>query len=444
MNRSLWICGLALLGGAIGCAKDACKSQPTSFELDLSTGALGAAIHSVTIDLSIDSAHLEKTFEIAGQLDDGRTSLAVTIDQPPTSEFSLSVAVHAFSGTGGSGDLLASGDKQLRATPDGCNQFGLDLSPAANDAGVADAMTPADSGDDAGVDGGTVDGSLGMDAEPTDLEPADGAPDAGAMDAEPLDAPDPDAASPDAELPDLGPADAGSCLSELDPTTVALYEFDGNLTDSTTTAPHHGALNGNGTSFTPGTPACGQALRFASGPVVDGYGRIPDSQDFSLATGSIDFFVARPAAPPNRALTVLSRDSSGNVAGSLTVYLSCAGNVIVKLEAADGPHYRCSATAAPAGGWSHVGLNFGAPGLELYIDGTAANHVGALGLGGANCSSRVPCDGTTTGGIDGVREAWILGASNEASAAGTTNNLSLPLRGGAIDRLRISNARRAF
>lgn len=430
------------------CSREACKSELAGFQLDIAAGAEASAIRSLKVELVIDGAHYEKSFDIAGQLADGATSLAVTVDGAPSSTFALRIITRAYAEPGGQGALLAEAQADVMSTPDGCNRHSLSLRSASGadagptDLGSADAGPPDTGPPDAGeaMDAGPPDAGEAMDAE---------AADSGLLgDVEIADLPPLDAGFADAEPSDLGAPDGGASICQLpaDPFTAAQYDFENNLSD-TSGRGNDGALLGSGTSFVagPAIAGCGSALSFSTSGSVVGHGQIPDAPAFQLPTGSIDLYLRRPINPPNRPLAVLAKDSSGNVAGSIALWLNCDGVVVLKLEGADGnPHYRCSAGTLAPNVWSYVGINFGPGGLDLYVDGVRGERVGRIGLDGVNCNSDISCGGQSTDGLSGNQNPWILGASSQSSPAGSNSNLSSPFRGGAIDRLRISSSTRSF
>ncbi len=456
--RRLLLLALSLTAMS-ACSREACKSEPAGFQLDIAAGAEGSATRSLTVELVIDGAHYEKSFDLAGQLADGATSLAVTVDGAPSSTFTMRISTRAYAEPGGRGALLAEAQADVMNTPDGCNRHSLSLRSATGadagpvDLGSADAGSPDAGPEDTSeaADAGAPDTGEAMDA---------GLPDTGeAMDAEAADSgllgdveisdlPPLDAGFADAEPSDLGALDGGASICQLpaDPSTAAQYDFENNLSD-TSGRGNDGALLGSGSSFVagPAIAGCGSALSFSTSGSVVGHGQIPHAPAFQLPLGSIDLYLRRPINPPNRPLAVLAKDSSGNVAGSLALWLNCDGVVVLKFEGADGnAHYRCSAGTLAPNVWSYVGINFGPGGLDLYVDGVRGERVGRIGLDGANCNSDISCGGQSTDGLSGNQNPWILGASSQNSPAGSNSNLSSPFRGGAIDRLRISSSTRSF
>jgi hypothetical protein len=414
---------LSALAGSLlfGCKKDACKDEPPSFQLDVV--ADDSSAKSVVVELVNGSERRRRTFELGTELLDGRTSIAVEVEPAFVGQVMLNV--RTLDGMGGGGAVLQQGSGTFEVMGDGCNRFTVELTDGQPqpDGGQNDAQ-PGDGDVDGGVDGG-ADG---------------GQPDGNDLDATDMDALDPEAGQPDAMEdagePDLGVDTGPRCNDIVDPDTVALYSMEGDLNDAT--GGHNGALSGNAT-FEAGEPTCGNALRISGGNQVQGYGMVPDSADFDLAEGSIDLWL-RNTVVPTRALGVLSRDSAGAVTGRFTLYIACDGTVVAKLDDA----YRCSAAPVTAGQWTHVGVNFGAAGFELWIDGAIQNRATPVGLIGQNCSQTVNCGDAATGGLAGNDNPWILGASADGSVEGQGSPLSLPFRDGLLDAFRISDVRRSF
>lgn len=415
----------ALIFALSGCAKDACEKEPPSFQLDLTSTIRGA--RSMVVELSPERRR--RTFDLGGELDDGATSIAIEVASPGD----VTIAVRTFAEAGAMGPELEMGGGRFTIEDNGCNRLSVALTRSgATDAGM-------DAGPDAG-DGGSVDAGAMEDAG--DAEPID-AGDAGETDADldAGDAGDPDAGDPDAGDPDTGEVDTGApdagmaCVETADGDTVALYRFEGDLTDET--GMFDGSVSGTAT-FSPTFAACGGALGFDANPNPQGWGVVDDDAAFDLATGSIDFWLQHAALPAQRAYGVLSRDSSLDLPGHLTIYVACDGTIVAKL----GTVYRCSNQAVAPGVPAYVAVSFGPPSFELFVDGVASTRTDSVGLIGIGCGTPVPCGGASTSGIDGTDNPWIIGASADASTEGMGNNLALPFREGRIDSLRISSIRR--
>jgi hypothetical protein len=359
-RRALYIASLISTGAACKSA-DTCKTQPAAFQLDVVlTSAFQAdtsAIKPLLVDLTLNGATFEQSFDVQNQLMDGSTSIAVDIAMAP-----------------------------------------MDAQPS---------------------DG------------PGDALPSDGQPDAQAMDA-----------APDASIH----PDAAICFPlAVDPTFVAYYAFEGNTLDST--ANHHdGTVHGTGVGYTPGPTGCSQAITFAT--AQSAYVEVAHAADLDLPQGSIDFWIEAPAPPLSQAEGVISRDSQTIIDGSLTVFVTCNGTLVAKLESGGTATYICSRFPLRQR-WSYVGINFGgtsARPFEVFINGNAVSSTvtaGSVGLGGAGCTQTVPCGGYTTGGLTGNAQPFVFGASMEDADPGMDDNPSAFFTG-ALDELRISSVRRLF
>lgn len=250
-----------------------------------------------------------------------------------------------------------------------------------------------------------------------------------------------DAGEPDAGLdasPDAAP-DAGSSLCPgADGDTVALYRFDpaGDLDDSA--GDHDGSLSGAALQSPDAQTGCGQAVAFTDGG--SSFIVVEPSDDFDLATGSIDLFVR--SGPLGTERGIFSRDAIGIGAGHFTAVIDASGRFVVRMQAIgvqdDG---LCSDQLAVPGQWHHLAINFGAPRAELFLDGvlgTNDEEVTILGNQNFTCNTDHP-EGIDTDGLP-----WVFGAENTASTSGETADAATFFEGGAIDQVRISSVRRDF
>ncbi len=414
--------GIALLGGLLsGCVKSACEDEAPSFLLEV-TGDF-STLTALRVELSGTLGNLRRDFALGEVGADGSTSLVVELAPPPESPIELTITVI---GLDAQQAPRGSAQRSTTLVANGCNRIRLQLGEGA-DAGVDRADTGAQ-------DSGPEDLGIG-DADPGD----NGLNDLGTADLGP-----PDLGVDGGEMPDIGidtgidgGVDAGGCVQMLDPTTVALYTLDGDATDLS--GAHPGNLNGN-TDFEPGPAGCGQALGLSNAGVVQGHLSIPHAQPFALASGAIDLWVY-----PNingRAMGVLTKDAQG-ASDAFGLFVACSGHLVANLRVGDSNYYQCSTQPLPSNSWSHIGLNFGAGGFALYIDGGQAQGAQSQGLFGGNCNETITCGTSTTAGLQNSTQPWILGASSHDSPNGS-GNLSLPLRAGRVDNLRLSSAPRIF
>ena len=254
--------------------------------------------------------------------------------------------------------------------------------------------------------------------------------------------------SPDLHLnPDQAPAMDASlppCVASTDSDTLALYTFDkgSGTTMIDAAGKHHGSIKGSGVQRQPGKKGCGSALHF-SGVVTpyDNYALIPDSKDWLFTKGSLDFWIHIPKLTTKRSMGIISRDAIGSSTGHLTVMRSCAGRFVVRLQLKSENRVACSGIL-PGDAWYHVGINLGAPGVKLYVDGKKGTAKDKDSYG-PTCQWTVQCGTPGVGNISGPAEPWVVGAASYHSAAGKPEPVSDPLQG-SIDSLRISSARRPF
>jgi hypothetical protein len=106
-----------------GC-QDECKSQPPSFQLDI-TGMSDAG--SIDVVLLFGGERYAKTYDVQENLADGQTSIAVELFPAPSGDFQLDVDVIAYRGVGASGAVIGTGNGHLDGTADGCNRFEIEI-----------------------------------------------------------------------------------------------------------------------------------------------------------------------------------------------------------------------------------------------------------------------------------------------------------------------------
>ncbi|MBN1656638.1 MAG: LamG domain-containing protein [Deltaproteobacteria bacterium] len=212
------------------------------------------------------------------------------------------------------------------------------------------------------------------------------------------------------------------------PETLAIYCFEDNdqpndiVVDST--GQHDGKIIGTKTRVVRGPTCCGMA-RFFSESNSASYIEIPDSHDWDLDKGSISFWVRINAcfiAGQSQGLisrASADRDEDGHLGLLLLSECNWAAFAAVDGEAIE---VRADRSLTP-GKWSHININFGPPGLELYLDG------------------RLVAEDTFRSGMEGSRNPWVIGADTREAKPGTASPPVHFLTGAAIDLLRISSAR---
>lgn len=266
---------------------------------------------------------------------------------------------------------------------------------------------------------------------------------AGVTDAAAGDAGVTDGAAGDAADTDA-PADAGNdggpsgrCpLSDVD--TVSLFSVDGDmggsvLTDAAGTL--DGLVAGGVASTMAGPGGCGEALTFPIGVA----GRLLDAPAWQLDDGSVDLWVRRPGSLTTFA-GLVTRDATGNRAGHFAIFIGPTGRVVTRLQTGSGSGQVCSEVALAVDEWTHIGVNFGSAGLELWVNGESVQGGGTIvGPNGVTLT----CGSGIAGGIAGNNNHWVIGASN-ASFADATDSYRDGFADGAIDHFRISRSRRDF
>jgi hypothetical protein len=240
-----------------------------------------------------------------------------------------------------------------------------------------------------------------------------------------------DAAAPIAGgCPGPGSADAG---------VVALYPFDddeGRSQVADTVGGHNGSAQLGLVSTVEGPEDCGRALAFGE----QGYVVIDDSPAWDLESGSIDLWLWVPAELTDH-VGVVSRDQRDrDDPGHFTLFVDDAGHALARVQPASASGeldaLSCSEVELPREQWLHIGVNFGPPRVELYLDGELVS-----GLGPSTLRDECGQDGPF--GIAGNDLPWVLGRATHHSE-GILDTLELPATGFAIDHLRISNRRRDF
>jgi hypothetical protein len=229
------------------------------------------------------------------------------------------------------------------------------------------------------------------------------------------------------------------CDDPLDPWTVGLYRMEDVAQE--TFSDSVGSLDGIFVGATPttvdGPPGCGQALSIVGAM----FAVAPLSTAWQLEEGSIDFWVRLPSPPTDASgLGIISRDASGQeFPGHLTASYLSDGRVVTRLQSSTTEVIRCSEPLDPDT-WYFVGINFGPPDLELFIDGVRAENRGVWNTGGTVYTCGEPLEI----GLDGNNNPWVIGASAVGSNEGGYTDTKDFFSGGAIDELRLSMTRRPY
>ena len=228
-----------------------------------------------------------------------------------------------------------------------------------------------------------------------------------------------------------------ACPQDVDDATLALYNFERDLSDATDNHP----ASYSGTEepqYVDAGPGCDLGLAMS----LQYHVYIDDSPAWDLDRGAIDFWLYPSGISDFDPYSILSRDADGTAfPGHITIYLAGNGSGRIFARMQDGSElYVCSNYAPQLGTWTHVAFNFGPPRVELYINGILQDYTGFVPF----YDQWVTCGIEGTHSIAGNSNPWIIGASADVSSEGESNNLRGFAQGAAIDALRISNQRRNF
>lgn len=185
----------------------------------------------------------------------------------------------------------------------------------------------------------------------------------------------------------------------------------------------------------PGPDGCGNALALGDAGL---FAQIPNLPDWDLDEGSIDFWLRVPEVAG--AYGVLGRDQLGTeLPGHFSVWLTPDNTVTLRLQGATAHGTHCTDAALAPGQWAHVAFNFGDAGSELWVEGVLGTRIGDPRI-----ETIVPeCGSSTTDGIAGNEQPWVLGFDTSRSGD-ALDGLLHHFSGGAIDALQISAVRRDF
>jgi hypothetical protein len=275
------------------------------------------------------------------------------------------------------------------------------------------------------------------DVGPADLS-ADGQAQDTGLDQLALDQRTPDLLAPDsAPLVDSGPDTTPSCSASTDKETVALYTFEatkpGSKIENVAGKGRDATIQaGSLTPISNGPMGCGKAGQFAGQTYLE----VDHEKAFELTEGAVDLWVR---FDQSGSAGLVSKDATGQqVSGHLTIFRACNDAIAVRQQTKTESIVHCS-KPVPNSSWMHVAINFGAGGLELYLDGARVQEVGQL-----TCGGKITCSTTAlAAGIAPNKNPWVIGAS----AIGSGDDVATPVSAqlvGAIDSLRISKTRRTF
>jgi len=242
-----------------------------------------------------------------------------------------------------------------------------------------------------------------------------------------------------------GPTDAGSGrCPETDDDTIALWDFESGLpTSMVDVAGGHDGTIASGAMGTPSVGGCGTALLFG-GSDPPAHVEVPDSPEFDLSVGSLDFWLRFDGEITNNDAPmrgIISRDAMfTETDGHLAVMLTGDGTIVARIQTGSPHIYQCSERIA-RGTWTHVGIVFGPPVAGLYVDGRRATRTDTITvplLGDLQCGTN------GSAGIAGNDNPFVFGAGAWSSAEGSATPLDGYLAPAAIDHVRLSSVRRDF
>ncbi len=217
-----------------------------------------------------------------------------------------------------------------------------------------------------------------------------------------------------------------ACPAELLAGSVAHYHFDDDpsvaaeLRDAL--GAHPGSIVGGNITRIEGPTGCGTAWLFNG----DSYVVLPASPDWQQREGSVDFWY-RPTDQMNEGnVGILSRDAGGTGRpGHTQINQNTREQILLRIQSAGSETNIISPMSYTPGTWIHIGINYGPPSAEFYIDGTLV-------------------DTGIAEGLDGNENPWVIGAGSYMSNEGQATPVTDFLVGGAIDELRMSAQRRDF
>ena len=237
----------------------------------------------------------------------------------------------------------------------------------------------------------------------------------------------------------MPPVEMSPCaLPDGETAALARYDFEdaaGSVTLHDAHALADAQVMGGSFAPVPGPQGCGNALGFGTEGL---FAEIPNLPAWDLDTGSVDFWFRVPDVAGTYG--ILGRDHVGtDTPGHLSFWVTPDSTVTARLQGATVHATHCTEAALAAGRWVHVGFNFGPPGSELYVDGQLAARTGD-----SRVETVIPeCGGSTTEGLSGNEQPWVLGFDTSRSGD-MLDGLVSHFSGGAVDALQISAVRRNF
>jgi hypothetical protein len=223
------------------------------------------------------------------------------------------------------------------------------------------------------------------------------------------------------------------------PGLVAHYRFEDPSTIAEVTGTHPGTVIDGPFATTAG--AVDLAVELAS----TGHIFVADSPAWD-GVGALELWVRPVALAPTELGGILSRDNTGRSDGHFALFQVDSRFFAARLQrSTDGGAggdglLLCSEQAPVPGQWMHIGVNFGPPAAELWVDGVLGVRTDLLTV----FSSTSTCNQREARSISGNDDPWVFGALSVRSTTGTTDNISDHFTGGALDELVLHEDRQDF
>jgi hypothetical protein len=245
--------------------------------------------------------------------------------------------------------------------------------------------------------------------------------------------------------PDLGDAAPTASCAAPDTDVLGLFPFDpddGTLNITDVALSHDGMFEGS-PEWADGPPGCGRAPGFVAGTGT--YGVIPHGSDWDR-TLSVDLWIRWDGdvpLGPGGVAAILSRDANGTErSGHFGLVMAENGELVVRIQAS-AHHFLCSDAPVVPGRWTHVGINFGAPAAEMWVDGVRSTRTDTVRATFGGTLDR-ECNRGTAPTIAGNENPWVIAMGTGESAEGSATPVQNPFAPGVVDHLRISDIRRDF
>lgn len=240
----------------------------------------------------------------------------------------------------------------------------------------------------------------------------------------------------------VNPSPTG-CGIAADQDTVALWTFE----SGSASAPDHTGMfpvtwRGGSPSAAPGPDECSLSVQM-NGSL---FGEVNFTSGFAgLTEGALEMFVWLPPKS-DKIHAILAADAKNQKTnGHFVLGYETQGKIVLRMQNAESApgggktFYMCSGPNMPTNQWIHLGINFGPPSVQMFVNGVIAENEGVHFKHGnqQNCG-----DNPVWSPADNGNPLVVGGATNEATE-GIADTV-IKRFGGRIDQLRISRKRRDF